>query len=450
MNQYAFDQLDDAIAALAAPLVPVEVESHCRDFQGRVLAQPILADRDHPAADVSAMDGYAVAYRDSGIASDLDSDGEILITAESIPGSPPPAFSSQGVIRIFTGGIVPAGCDRVIQREHTIENSASSTQPLGSIRWGAEARGNPVGANIRRQGENLAAGAEALPAGIVIGAPQMAALTSFGVTSTSVHRLVRVAIITTGDELSGSGTTSGVDSQFAIEKTQAGSLRHGERILSGDVDAANQPLPAWKIRNSNAPAIAALMASRGYVDTPTLLHAIDDPDQLQQTLASAVDEHDIVLLTGGVSMGDHDYVPQVVGQIGAETVFHKLPLRPGRPILGAIHTGRSLSTATPIIGLPGNPVSATMGAVRFALPLIDKLAGLTRWRCTPACVTLEDVGQKTLPLVWLRAVRMTRAGRAELVIGKGSGDLVSLAASDGFIEMPPNANHPGPWPFFAW
>lgn len=420
MNPYAFDQLDAAIAALADPLVPVGVESHCCDFRGRVLANPIVADRDHPAADVSAMDGYAVADRGRDTASDLDSDGEVLITAESVPGSPPPAFSPQGVIRIFTGGIVPVGCDRVIQREHTIESPASPGRPLGSIRWRVEARGVPAGANIRRQGENLTAGAEALFSGSGIGAPQMAAMTSFGIASTSVYRLVRVAIITTGDE------------------------------LSSDADTVNQPLPAWKIRNSNSSAIAAIVAGRRYVDTPTLLHADDDPEQLQQTLTWAVDEHDIVLLTGGVSMGDHDYVPQIVDRIGAETVFHKLPLRPGKPILGAIHTGRFHSTATPIIGLPGNPVSATMGAVRFALPLIDKLAGLTRWRCKPASVTLEDVGSKTLPLVWLRAVRLTRAGRAELVIGKGSGDLVSLAASDGFIEMPPRANHPGPWPFFAW
>ncbi|TWT67221.1 molybdopterin molybdotransferase MoeA [Allorhodopirellula solitaria] len=420
MTEHAFDRLDDAIAALARPLTAVEIEPDCRDYLGRVLAEPIRSDRDHPAADVSAMDGYAVALPDRDRTSELDREEEVTVTAESIPGSPPPAFSATGVIRIFTGGIVPAGCDRVIQREHSIENAASTAHPLGTIRWRAAASGNPAGANIRRQGENLAAGAEALPAGVVIGAPQIAAMASFGVASTSVHRQVRVAIITTGDE------------------------------LSGDVTAPGQALPAWKIRNSNAPAIGGLLTSRRFVDAPTLLHADDDPERLQQTLTAAIDAHDIVLLTGGVSMGDHDYVPQVVDQIGAETVFHKLPLRPGKPILGAVHTDRATSKSTPIIGLPGNPVSATMGAVRFGLPLIDKLAGLSRWQYHPTHVVLDQVGPKTLPLVWLRAVRLTQSGQAELVIGKGSGDLVSLAASDGFIEMPPGANHPGPWPFFAW
>ncbi len=425
MNPYAFARLDDAIAALAASLDPVGVESRCHDFCGRVLAEPIRADRDHPAGDVSAMDGYAVARRDSHSRSELDRDDEVPVGGESVPGSPPPPFLPTGVIRIFTGGIVPAGCDRVIQREHTIERPPSTACPLGSIQWRADARDNPSGANIRRQGENLTAGEQAVPAGIVIRAPQIAAMASFGVISTSVHRRVRVAIITTGDE------------------------------LSGDAESAHAPLPAWKIRNSNAPAIATLMVSRQFVETPTLLHAVDDPDRLRQTLAAAVAEHDIVILTGGVSMGDHDYVPRVVSEIGAETIFHKLPLRPGKPILGAIHTGRSQSTAsgaklTPILGLPGNPVSATMGAVRFARPLIDKLAGLTRWQSCPTSVMLDEIGPKTLPLVWLRAVRLTQTGGAELVIGKGSGDLVSLAASDGFIEMPPDANHAGPWPFYSW
>ncbi|TWU16481.1 molybdopterin molybdotransferase MoeA [Allorhodopirellula heiligendammensis] len=424
MTPYRFDCLDDAIAALAEPLMPVEVESQCRECVGRVLAEPIQADRDHPAADVSAMDGYAVAHRDGGTLSDLFRTDEIPVTAESVPGSPPPTFSADGVIRIFTGGIVPSGCDRVIQREHTIEKSPMPSLPLGAIQWRAEASGSTEGANIRRQGENLTVGAQALAAGIVIDSPQAAAMASFGVTMTSVHRRVRVAIITTGDELSG-----------------------GPHV---EAEVPSGPLPAWKIRNSNAPALAALLARRRYLDQPTLLHAGDDPAQLRQTLAHAIRGHDMVLLTGGVSMGDHDYVPEVVRQLGAETVFHKLPLRPGKPILGAIHAESPGDVATPIIGLPGNPVSATMGAVRFALPLIDKLAGLTRWQCAPPSVELDDVGQKTLPLIWLRAVRMTRPGRAELVIGKGSGDLVSLAASDGFIEMPPGANHSGPWPFFGW
>jgi molybdenum cofactor synthesis domain-containing protein len=418
MNAYAFDRPDAAIDALAEPLHPVVTEATCHDFLGRVLAQPVFADRDHPAADVSAMDGYALADRTASGISELNSDSELPVTAESIPGSPPPNFSSHGVIRIFTGGVVPAGCERVIQREYTVENAATPASPLGSIRFRNEARSSPPGANIRRRGENLTVGSQALPAGIVVRSPQAAAIASFGITSIPVHRLVKIAIITTGDELT--------------------------------TDVSEQNLPPWKIRNSNSVAIAALMKSQAYIDDLTLLHAADQPDELQATITTALAAHDVVLLTGGVSMGDHDYVPRIVTAIGAKTIFHKLPLRPGKPILGAMMVDEATGIAKPIIGLPGNPVSATMGAVRFALPVINKLAGLTAWRPAPTSVMLDDVSDKTLPLHWMRAVCLTAPGRAKLLIGKGSGDLVSLAGSDGFIEMPPHANSPGPWPFFAW
>lgn len=420
MKPFAFERLDGAINALAQPLAAVGVESDCQHLLGRVLAREVVSDRDNPPADISAMDGYAVAKPNPGCPSELDRDDEIPVTGQSAAGGPPPDFVPGGVVRIFTGAMIPANCDRVIQREHTAETPGCDAPPYGTIHWREAAGNTSAGENIRRRGENLAAGAQALPRGIVIGAPQLATMASFGIDVAQVHRLVRVAIITTGDELGDQG--------------------RGE----------NQTLPPWMIRNSNAPALHSILASRSYVQSPTMLHAPDDPHRLRELLSRAVAEHDIVLLTGGVSMGDHDYVPQIVSEIGAKTIFHKLPLRPGKPILGAIAHCESTNTATAILGLPGNPVSATMGAVRFALPLMEKLAGITRWQPTPPAVTLNEVGEKTLPLHWLRAVRLSSAGRANLVIGKGSGDLVSLAASDGFIEMPPEANNPGPWPFYAW
>lgn len=178
------------------------------------------------------------------------------------------------------------------------------------------------------------------------------------------------------------------------------------------------------------------------------MHAIDEPVALLTAVQHAIVKHDVVLMTGGVSMGDYDYVPRILREAGAEIVFHKLPLRPGKPILGAVHQTESKSTL--ILGLPGNPVSATMGARRFAMPLIRKLAGMANWEEFPPQVMLEDVSEKTLPLYWLRGVRMTQPGLAALVLGKGSGDVATLARTDGFIEMPPSADHAGPWPYFAW
>lgn len=414
MSDYAFDHPDDAITAIGDKLLPVGVELGCEDLIGRVLAEPVVADRDSPAADVSAMDGYAV------YPGQLTPTGELNVIAECVPGSPPPNLtelnnSDGGVIRIFTGAVIPRGCDRVIQREQTIETPTAGD--MGTISWTDKARDSQPGQNIRRQGENLSEGETALMAGTLVRAPHIAALTNFGIQNAIVYNLIRVAIITTGDEL---------------------------------VDDAAGPLPPWQIRNSNSLTLASLIDACPYTVIPTLANGPDDPAKLQGIIEEAIATHDIVLLTGGVSMGDHDYVPTVLETIGAETIFHKLPLRPGKPILGAVHQAGDDPACTPILGLPGNPVSATMGAVRFAMPLIAKLAGITGWKPNPPTVKLTEISDKTLPLHWMRAVRMTGPGEAELVIGKGSGDLVSLAQSDGFIEMPAGANDLGPWPFFAW
>lgn len=421
--KFAFDSPEEAIDALSRRIGTTGVqrveigESHdsLRSLHRRVLATPILADRDSPAADVSAMDGYAIRE------SDLQKEGPIEVTGESVPGSPPPSASDTGVIRIFTGAIVPVGCDRVIQREHAEETapaSASDSHSLGQIQWTDQAKSIPAGANIRRQGENLSAGSIAVEAGLELTSPRLAALTNFGVQQVDLHKPVRVAVLTTGDELA-SGTAPD-----------------------------QSPLPPWKIRNSNASALLGLLTNQPWIDCAPPMHAIDEPAALLTAVEHAIEHHDVVLMTGGVSMGDYDYVPRILREAGAEIVFHKLPLRPGKPILGAVHQSDSKSTL--ILGLPGNPVSATMGARRFAMPLIRKLAGMTNWEELPPLVMLEEVSEKTLPLYWLRGVRLTQPGLAALVIGKGSGDVATLAGTDGFIEMPPHANHAGPWPYFAW
>jgi molybdenum cofactor synthesis domain-containing protein len=420
---FAFDSPEEAIDALARQLGTTGIqqvdisESHdpTRSLHRRVLASPIFADRDSPAADVSAMDGYAIRE------SDLLKEGPIEVTGESVPGSPPPPASDTGVIRIFTRAIIPDGCDRVIQREHTDETAAASprdSSSLGQIQWTDKAKSIPSGSNIRRQGENLSAGSIAIKAGLELTSPRLAALTNFGIQQVDLHASVRVAVLTTGDE------------------------------LASATNSDQSPLPPWKIRNSNASALLGLLANQPWIDCAPPMHAIDEPAALLTAVQHAIEHHDVVLMTGGVSMGDYDYVPRILQEAGAEIVFHKLPLRPGKPILGAVHQSESKSTL--ILGLPGNPVSATMGARRFAMPLIRKLAGMTNWEEFPPLVMLEEVSEKTLPLHWLRGVRMTQPGLAALVIGKGSGDVATLAATDGFIEMPPHANHAGPWPYFAW
>ena len=396
---FSFDDPDEAIASLASSLQTTAVESLAADSTGRILASNVLADRDSPAADVSAMDGYGIRM------SDLQSDAEIPVAGESVPGSPPPEMPARGAIRIFTGAIVPAECDAVIKREDTQENQSS-------IRLTDVARQIRVGEHIRRAGENEKVGNTVITKGTLLDAAACGTMANFGAGLADVHARVRVTVITTGDEV----------------------------ITVG----APAPKP-WQLRNSNQLAICSQLSSHPWVRMQPPVHCKDDQTHLTQTLKQQLASSDAIILTGGVSMGDYDYVPDVVKEVGGKIIFHGLPVRPGKPILGAATPDGKL-----ILGLPGNPVSATVGCRRFGIPLLSRISGNTDWLPPCPMVRLSGAGDKSIPLHWMRLVRMVDMGVAEPVISKGSGDLVSLGKSHGFVELPPGAVGEGPWPYRAW
>lgn len=395
---FAFDTPDDALRALVSKLSVVPGEGRSGPRSGAVLAESAVADRDSPAADVSAMDGYAIRLEM------IRHSERIPVSGESLPGSPPPVMKPGAVVRIFTGAVVPAGCDAIVKREDTLEQG-------GEICWRPGSLKTSAGDHIRRVGENIRRGDIAIRRGVVIGAAEHALLTHFGYTRCKLHRPVRVSLLTTGDEV----------------------LR---------ADASPEP---WQLRNSNRAALESMLEGLGWVDVVTIGHASDERAALQASIENAVGDSDATILTGGVSMGDYDFVPEIIRKLGAEVVFHKLPIRPGKPILGAATADGKL-----ILGLPGNPVSATIGCQRFAVPLLAKMSGQTDWlKCHPL-VNLANPGEKTLPLHWLRAVKLIEHGVAEVVPSRGSGDLVALAGSSGFVEIPPHKGGVGPWPYHAW
>ncbi len=158
-----------------------------------------------------------------------------------------------------------------------------------------------------------------------------------------------------------------------------------------------------------------------------------------------LDACDAVVLTGGVSMGDYDHVPAAVEAVGGRTVFHKLALRPGKPMLGAVGP-----RGQAILGLPGNPVSVMVTVRRLGIAALRRLAGFAKVDPPLPMVSLQEASTKPLHLWWYRPVRLLADGKAELVHSMGSGDLVSAARSDGFIELPPHAQGEGPWPFYTW
>jgi molybdopterin molybdotransferase len=390
---------NDALIALSKELQPVEIESLDTSHSGRVLASAVIADRDSPAANVSAMDGYAIRM------AQLNDKAVLPIMGESAAGSPAPEMPSHGVLRIFTGAIVPEGFDAVVKREDTEE--------LGSeIRLKFDSVEISKGLHIRRAGENASKGSTVLNPGIEINGAHKATMANFGCSTIDIYRPVRVTILTTGNEV---GTFQKED-----------------------------PMP-WQLRNSNRESIATLLAAPNWISIVSVEHCIDDQKQLHDTLADRLNTSDAILMTGGVSMGDYDYVPDVIKELGGNVVFHGLPIRPGKPVLGAATDNGKL-----LLGLPGNPVSATIGCQRLGMPLLAYMAGKRDWLPKVPVVRLQNSGKKSIPLNWLRLVKLVDNGVAEPVITQGSGDLVSLGNSHGFVEVPPMQNGEGPWPFFPW
>ncbi|KAA1260685.1 Molybdopterin molybdenumtransferase [Rubripirellula obstinata] len=397
-NQYAFDHPDDALRALADRLAIQPIDSGANECIGRVLADPVNADRDSPAADVSAMDGYAIRM------SDLKITGAIEVVGESACGQSPPPMPAQGVLRIFTGAIVPDECEAVIKREDTVESD-------NAIEIRSEGKVVETGANIRRSGENLAAGQSVFEPGVWISAVTQAALVNFGHYSPTVFKRVNVSVLTTGDEV---------------------------------ISQHDSPKP-WQLRNSNMHSLVAMLSNKPWLQTQSSQHCGDDRDKLATALQQSLGNSDAVILTGGVSMGDYDFVPDVITEVGGQIIFHRLPLRPGKPILGAVTREGKL-----IVGLPGNPVSAIVNARRMVLPLLAKKSGQTNWLPSQPKIHVEGLKSKLLPLHQMILVKINEAGHGVVVPSKGSGDLVALAHSDGFIQIPPNTADNEPRPFYRW
>ena len=391
------DPVAIAIAKLSQRLQCVDTESCMTErSRGRVLAEALLADRDSPAIDVSAMDGYAVRL------SDLVRQ-PLPVAAIAAAGTAPKSLAIGEAVRIFTGAAVPQEADCVIRREDTIEmpGHLKVAVPLDSLH---------VGQNIRRRGENTQVGELVLPRGTILNAPAMGTVATFAPLQLSVQRRVRVVVLNTGDELVALGAQ----------------------------------IEPWQIRDSNGPLLETWLRQLPWIDFVCRKHVGDTLTSVQAAIAAHLPQADAVLLTGGVSMGDTDFVPEAIAKVGGEVAFHRLPIRPGSPVLGASLDGKLL------IGLPGNPVSVAVTSRLIALPLLRKLAGILpteepRMRCK-----LGNADDKTLSLAWYRLVKIGIDSEVNLIGSQSSGDLVSLSLSDGFVEIPLGARGSGPWHVRWW
>jgi molybdopterin molybdotransferase len=285
---------------------------------GRVLAEPAAAVVDLPPFPSSAMDGYAVRS--------ADTPGRLPVVQRVAAGAPATRPLTQGeAMGIATGGMVPEGADAVIQHERVVANDNEIEIP--------EAVAN--GANVRPVGRDVAAGYAVVPAGARLGPAQIGALAAAGVAEVVCGRRPRVAVLTTGTELREPGS----------------------------------PLGPGEVYEANGVMLAAQLAAEGALVT-RLAAVADDDEEHRQALAEGL-EHDVLVTSGGVSVGPHDLVRRVEAELGVEEVFWRVAVRPGKPVSFGVRG------ATLVFGLPGNPVSSLVGCELFVRPALRALQGTT-------------------------------------------------------------------------
>ena len=357
---------------------------------GRILAGDLRATENLPPFDNSAMDGYAVRAADVAGATE-DAPVTLPLAGEIAAGGDPEIdWPAGSVLRIMTGAPAPAGCDGVIPVEETEESGDEVI-----FRADLSATGN----NVRPAGEDVKPGDLLLTAGERVTPAALALLAAQGVVELPAYRLPKVSFLATGSEL---------------------------------VDAAEAPGPGG-IRNSNGPLALALLAEAGF-PARDLGIGPDDPARLKSILAEALAESDVLITSGGVSMGRYDLVADTLVELGAEWVFHKIRQQPGKPLAFLTWRGR------PVFGLPGNPVSSFMTTWYYVLPALRGMAGEPSPEPTQVEATLTGpVRGRPQKLFFARAwtARTPEGWRAEPRPPHGSHVLSSLTRANSFLMLPP-------------
>jgi len=381
------------------PSEPVALDSAC----GAILRQQIIAERDQPPFDRVTMDGIAI--RSSALAAGTRTFHVIGTQGAGIAALP--LGDDNNCIEIMTGAMLPDDADTVIPVERIERNGNDVT-----LEPGYEPRPCQF---VHYRGSDLKAGQPLLESGTLIGAPEMAVLTIAGSAMVEVARWPKIAAVSTGDEL--------VDVGYPIE--------------------------LFQIRSSNDRAIVAALEKRGCT-TSVRTRLPDDPDAMRRAISEMHERDDILVLSGGVSMGKYDYVPQIMDELGMHLVFHKILQRPGLPMwFGVSAQGK------PVFALPGNPVSSLVCLIRYVLPAIRTALGAALPE--PQTMRLSESVHVKSDLTCFMPVRLDINCDGDLRATpkptNTSGDFVSLAATDGFVELPrgrDDFNAGEPVMFYQW
>jgi len=379
------------ILEAALPLPPETVPAH--EALGRVLAERVCSTRTLPPADCSAMDGYAVRAVDVA-----DTGRELPVVFEVAAGGHGPRPLRAGeAARIFTGAALPEGADSVVRQE--------DTQAAGDrVRFRIVAR---PGENVRRAGEDVAAGKEVIQPGTVLGPGHLGLLASLGRSLVRVHRRPRVALLSGGDEL-----------------------------VEPDADTSG-----GRIVSSNAYSLAAQCREAGALPT-NLGIARDTPEDLARVLRAGLGA-DLLVSSAGVSVGDHDHVRPVLEKLGCRLVFWGVEMKPGFPLaFGRFTAGGGEERGALVFGLPGNPVSAMVTFEQFVRPALLRMAGRRACFRPEVEARLEEELRKQpgrLHFVRVTLQRDGRQWRARSTGNQSSGVLHSMALASGLLIFPAEA-----------
>ncbi len=387
-----------AASQITAEIRPLPVECiPLPEALGRVLARDVRSPMDVPMWDNSAMDGYAVRSADFTAAAQAARAAEAgveLRVVETVPAGkfPKKALGPGECTRIFTGAPLPKGADGVIRQE--------DATPLGDDRVRID-KARDVGKNLRRRGEDIQKDSPVLTRGTPLEAAQLGVLASIGESEVFVHRRPRVSFFGTGDEIA-------------------------------ELDERDEILRGKKIASSNTYTLLAMIRRAG-ADPINLGIAPDDSDEIRRRVKAGFTS-DLVVTSAGVSVGEHDYVRQVLDEVKATLKFWKVRMRPGAPV------GFGMIGALPWLGLPGNPVSTMVTFELFVRPAIRKMLGHTNLFRRTVAVTVAEPIKLGPPLRhFLRAVVAEDANgkrSAKLTGPQGSGILTSMARANALLIVP--------------
>jgi molybdopterin molybdotransferase len=369
---------------------------------GAVLRENIYAERDHPPFDRVAMDGIAICT-----AAAASQAGRLRVSGLQSAGEPPQTLTDpDSCIEIMTGAMLPRGCDAVVPVEQLQRNGAFAEIGRKAVQpW----------QNVHRRGSDCQQGALLLAAGTRLSAPEVAIAAGAGMARLRVSAQPMIVVISTGNEL----------------------------VEPGEVIEPHQ------VRRSNAYGITASLRQHGFTRVADD-HVRDDEAELTERLNFHLRTHDVLILSGGVSMGKLDLVPKVLDRLGVHPVFHHVAQRPGKPMwFGVSQAGPA------VFALPGNPVSTMVCLGRYVLPALRAAMGQTA--AEPPRIALTAPVEVKAPLAFYMPVKLKSDdwGRtsAEPCPTNGSGDFTALAGTEGFVELPPG---PQTFPkgfvarFFGW